>query len=641
MNKALRTVLIGVAAVVTLVLVVPFVVPTGVYRDRIENAAALATGRALHIEGPLSLMLYPQFGLRAENVTFANMPGGHAAAMASVGEIKLAVRFLPLLSGRVELERIVLDRPVIELEVNAEGRSNWHFAKSQGARGAGSVTLPTNTEFSGIQLIDGRVSYTNDKTGIHREVDHVEAAIAITRLDQPLAIDGHLIENGHRVDFDAKIATLKSLFGEGTTALDLSLTSDILQAGFKGGLGHDNEMAGTLKFDTTSLRGAIDWLGGKLPAGGGFGRTSLESHVATKNKVATLSGMRLLLDHSNMTGTLAIDSSGKVPSLTGALSLDRLDLNPYLAAPASGRPERKAETGWSKKPINLALLKTADARLTLDAGSLRLRNLRLGKTMLSLSLAGGALVARLDPVALYGGSGRAELEVDTHGAVPAYRTRLEFEHVAFQPFLSDTLGVDRIEGTGAVSLDVAAQGRSPDAVLHTLTGNGSLSGDHGRIRGVDLGAVARTIRTLLGGTTDVSASTDYLAMDGNFALTNGVLTSQDFAIAGPVLSMTGAGDVDIGNRAVDLRLVPRAQAKGLSIGIPFRVNGSWDHVHYKPELSGIMGGVIQNLETGRAPFKGLFGAGEKKQDQSGQPNNQPKKKKKSAGAILKNMFGIH
>ena len=118
----------------------------------------------------------------------------------------------------------------------------------------------------------------------------------------------------------------------------------MLQAGFKGGLGHDSEMAGTLKFDTTSLRGVIGWLGGKLPAGGGLGRTSLESHGASVGKVVTLSGLRLLLDHSNMTGTLAIDSSGKVPSLTGALAVDRLDLNPYLRRRQSGSRSTRPKT---------------------------------------------------------------------------------------------------------------------------------------------------------------------------------------------------------------------------------------------------------------------------------------------------------
>ena len=640
MNKALRNTLVAVATIVAIVLALPFVVPTGTYRDRIENAAVHATGRALRIEGPLRLMLFPQFGLKAEKVTLANMPGGHATAMVSVGDIRLALHLLPLLTGHVELAQIELNHPVIELEVNAQGRSNWNFAKSKSAgTGGSSVTLPANTEFSGIRISDGSISYTNDKTGTHRAIDHVNASIAITQLDQPVVIDGNLTRNGHRVDFDVKVATPKTLLGGGTTALDLSLTSDMMQAGFKGVLGQDGALVGTLKFDTASLRRVIDWLGQSLPPGGGLGRTSLESHIAFKGKVTTLSGMRLLLDYSNMAGTLAIDSHGKVPSLTGALSVDRLDLNPYLAAggkPASGNPAPKNETGWSRTPINLALLKEADARLTLDVGALRLRNLRLGKTAASVSLADGVLTARLDPITLYGGIGRAELDVDDRGAVPTFRNTLKFDRIALQPLLSDTLGVRRIEGIGFLTLDVTAQGTNPNAVMHTLWGRGSLAGDHGRIRGVDLAGVARTIQSVLGGAPGTSANTDFLDMNGTFVIANGVLSNKDFRVAGPLLSMTGAGAVDIGGRSIDFRLVPRATARGISIGIPFRVNGSWDHVHFAPELSGVMNGVMWNLENGRAPFKGLFGGGNKPKDQGGQP-----KKKKSVGDALKNMFGIH
>jgi AsmA protein len=441
------------------------------------------------------------------------------------------------------------------------------------------------------------------------------------------------------VDFAVKAATLETLLGDGTTALDLSLTSDMMQAGFKGVLGHDGVLVGTLKFDTASLRGVLGWLGESLPPGGGLGRISLEGHIASKDKMTTLSGMRLLLDYSNMTGTLAIDSHGEVPSLTGALFVDRLDLNPYLAEggrQASGQAAPKAETGWSKTPINLSLLKKADARLTLDVGALRLRNLQLGKTIASVTLADGVLTARLDPITLYGGTGRAELDVDGHGAVPTFRNTLKFERVALRPFLVDTLGVGRIEGIGWLTLDIAAHGTNAYAVMHSLSGKGSLAGDHGRIRGVDLGAVARTIQTVLGGATGTSASTDYLIMGGSFVIAGGVLTNKEFRLAGPVLSMTGAGNIDIGNRGIDLRLVPKVGAKGLSIGIPFRVTGSWDHVHYTPDMGGFMNGVMQNLENGRAPFKGLFGGGNKTQDQGGQP-----KKKKSIGDVLKNMFGIH
>ncbi|HEY0281673.1 MAG TPA: AsmA-like C-terminal region-containing protein, partial [Rhizomicrobium sp.] len=530
----------------------------------------------------------------------------------------------------------------IELEVNAEGRSNWTFAKEDKSTGSGGskITLPANTEFSGIKINDGSIFYTNDKTGTRRAIEHVNAAIAITRLDQPVAIDGNLTRNGHRVDFDVKVITPETLLGNRTTMLDLSLTSDMMQAGFKGGLSQDGALAGTLKFDTASLRGVLGWLGEGLPPGGGLGRTSLEGHIASKDKVTTLSGMRLMLDRANITGTLGIDSRSDVPSLTGVLSVDHLDLNPYLAEGTKrdgGQPAAKAETGWSRTPFNLALLKKANARLTLDTGALRVRHLRLDKTVLGVTLADGVLTARLDPVTLYGGSGRAELAIDGRGAVPAFRNRLKFEHVALQPFLNDTLGVGRFEGAGALTLDIAAHGTNAHAVMRSLSGKGTLAGEQGRIRGVDLGAMARTIQNMLGGTAGTGTATDFLTMGGSFAVASGVLTSKDFRLAGPLLSMTGTGDIDIGNRAIDFRLVPKASAKGLSIGIPFRVRGSWDHVHYAPEMGGMMKGVMQNLENGKAPFKGLFGGGNKPRDQNG----QPEKKKKNVGDALKNMFGIH
>jgi AsmA protein len=331
-----------------------------------------------------------------------------------------------------------------------------------------------------------------------------------------------------------------------------------------------------------------------------------------------------------------------VPSVTGALWIDHLDLNPYLqvAGKRSPKPTHPSEPGWSKAPINVAWLKEADADLSLDVGQLRLRNLRLGHSHAHLTLKDGALAARLDSVSLYGGTGRAQLTVDGRSAVLLFRNTLQFDRVTLRPFLTDTLGLDRIEGTGSLSLDVAAQGANADAVMHTLSGKGSITVGQGRIQGVDLGTVARTIQKFLGsGATGEVANTDFHDMGGSFVMAHGVLTNRDFHLAGPVLQAVGAGDIDIGNRSLDFRVEPKAGvggARGPSIGIPFRIKGSWDHVHYVPDLAGIVNGVIQNLESGRAPFKGLFGGGNKSHDQDG-----AKKKKKSTGDILKNMLGIH
>ncbi len=641
MNKYLRFGLIGAAALLVLVLILPFLVPVDAYRARIETAAEHATGRTLSINGPLRLMLFPQFGLRAEKVTFANMPGGRAAAMVSVGDIKLTIRFLPLLKGKVELAQIVLDRPTIELEVDAAGKANWTFGKrGQPGGGGSSVTLPQDTEFSGIKISDGAITYDNTKTRTHRAVDHVNATIDITRLDRPINIDGNLMLAARRVDFNAKIVTLKSLLGDGLTSLNVSLTSDMMQASIKGLLDPGGEVKGDVKFDTTHLRAVSQWLGENLPPGGGLNAMSLESHIVLKDKIARFSPLRVALDRQNLTGDLTVDTRGKTTASTGTLSTDRLDLNPYLQAP--GKPGQKPassnNTGWSKAPINFALPKDIDASLTLRVGALRVRNLELEKTVAYIVVSNGTLNARLDPITLYGGTGRAELDIapDGHGGT-SIGNKLQFDRIALRPFLDNTLGIDRIEGTGSLTLAVQARGSNAFAVMHSLSGSGAISATHGRIRGVDLGAVARTVQMVLGGeATGQVATTDFHDMGGHFVIASGVLSNKDFRLAGPLVSMTGTGDIDIGNRSIDFRLVPKAAVRGVAIGIPFRVKGSWDHVHYAPDLAGVVKGVLQNLESGRAPFKGLFGGDNKTHD-----NAAPKKKHKSTTDVLKNMFGIH
>ena len=632
-NKTLRYALIAAAALVALVVALPFVVPVGVYRDRIESAAENATGRNLTIEGPLRLMLFPHLGLRAQQVTFANMPGGRAAAMANIGDIELSVRLLPLLTGHIALDEIVLDHPDIELEVDAQGQANWKFQKIAKANAGGSsVTLPIGTEFSGIKISDGRIVYDNAKTGTHRAIDHVNATVGITRLDHPVTVGGNFTIGEHKADFVARVVTLKSLLGNGTTALDLSVTSDMMQASFKGLLAPEGGLNGLFKLDTGSLRAMAAWLGETLPAGGGLGALSLTAQIDSKEKVTKLSPLRLSLDRQMMAGDLSVDNRGDVPVLDGTLTIDHLDLNPYLAS-GGGHGGGSAGTGWSREPISLALLKKIDGKLTLTTGALRLRGLHLGHTTLMLTLDRGALTARLDPINLYGGTGQAELAVNGEDI----RNSLAFHNVALRPFLADTLGITSIEGVGALNLDVTSHGSSAYAVMHAINGRGAITAVQGRFRGIDMGRIARTIQTVLGaGSTGDVASTDFHDMGGSFVITQGVLASRDFHLAGPVLQAAGQGTIDIGNRTIDFRIVPKAAVAGASIGVPFRMRGSWDHVHYLPDLGGLVNGVMQNLESGRAPLKDLFGGGDKSQDQ-----NNPKKKKKNIGDALKNMFGIH
>jgi AsmA protein len=254
---------------------------------------------------------------------------------------------------------------------------------------------------------------------------------------------------------------------------------------------------------------------------------------------------------------------------------------------------------------------------------------------LQLDVDNGVLHAVLDQISLYGGNGQAEATVDARGAVPLFTNRVSLHGVALRPFLHDTLHLDTIDGSAAVTLDVRFAGDNANAILHSLAGQGSLQAANGRFRGVDLGQVAKTVSVLLGGaaTSDV-ASTDFHTMGASFTLWQGILTTKDFQLAGPVVQMTGQGGIDVGNRTIDFRLHPGAAVAGLSFGVPFRIRGSWDKLHYSPDVEAIIGGAVDNLKNGASALKGLFtGSGPKKGEKQGQ--------KKTMGDSLKSMFGIH
>jgi AsmA protein len=642
MKRAVLYSLAGVAGLVALVAAAPLLVPTSVYKSQIESGITHATGRKFSVAGPLHFTLFPAPAIRADHIALAGRPGGHARSVVTAEDIRLNIRLWPLLSGRLELTRIVLDRPAISLEVTPDGRANWIFEHASKAKAGNSGSrFSTTPHYSAIEIVDGSVTYINTRTGTAYRFEGIDAGLRLTELDQPATATGFLNWAGRRVSFHATAATPKQFLDTHEGKLDLSLISGSFQASFFGAVAPDGRISGRIKADTTSLRDDATWLGAHMPNSGGFEALSLQSTVEAGNRSIALTKLAATLDGGHIKGDLRFALDAPLPLVEGALSVDHLDLNPYIVrrhrpgtASHAPRPEE-----WSNEPISLDILKKANASLTLDTGSVTVRNLQLGKTRLRVGLRDGKLDAALFPISLYSGKGQATLSIDTNRPTPVFHDDLEFDNIALQPFLADTIGVKQIEGTGTVKLDLTSTGESPRAVMRSMNGKGSIAFHDGRLHGVDLGAVARTIRAALGNTITQDSFTSFASMSGTFAVANGVLSNQDLELTGPVLKTTGSGTVDIGNRSIDFKIVPRATAviakQNLSLGVPFRIRGPWKHVHYTADVSGILNGVLNNLESGKAPFKGLFSPSKPKDP------NAPKKKHNSIGDAVKNMLGIH
>ncbi|HEX3350062.1 MAG TPA: AsmA family protein, partial [Acetobacteraceae bacterium] len=96
-------------------------------KPRIEAAAERATGRKLEIRGPITLLASLTPGFTANDIVFANAPGGSPEPMLAVARVEGRIDPMELLAGRLKVVSLTVVHPAILLEINAAGVPNWRF----------------------------------------------------------------------------------------------------------------------------------------------------------------------------------------------------------------------------------------------------------------------------------------------------------------------------------------------------------------------------------------------------------------------------------------------------------------------------------------------------------------------------------
>ena len=637
-------------AFLALALIAPYFIPASAYKGRIAAAAQAATGRKLVISGPVRFSVFPVLGIAAQDVRVENLPGAPGGPdFVSMKDLTAGIRLWPLFSGKVEITAIRFDQPVIHLAISANGRDNWTTpaqAASASAPEGGRSHSSLTPRFSGITINKGTLIYADAQNNVHHRLDHIELKIALTRLDAPIEVSGSFVAKGKKITLDGRISSLLALRSGAPTDADLSITSALIEAGFKGTLARHGSR-GEIKLVTRDLSQLLSWAGKPMAAATALGRLSLRAEVQARGSSAQLQALKLVTDGMTITGELAYDGSGAIPTLAGNLAADNLNLNAFLANPATAAHDGVSSTqkaGWSKTPLNLSFLHAANANLTLTAQHITLRNLKLDSARMQLRLQEGQLQVNLDPIALYGGSGQLRIAVSPDHGSARFASSFDLANVEAKPLLNDALAVDHIEGLADLTYAVTANGQTPYAIMHSLAGKGSIALRNGRIRGVNLLQVAQEISSVLGNSATAGGnqqSTPFSTMGGSFVIANGVMINHDFHLQSPLLRMTGAGSINLGARTLDFIVKPLAvtSLSRSGIGVPFRIHGPWTHLSYTPDLSGVAGNILNSVTKGgistKSVLQGLMGG------TRSNPPSTPSHKTKKPLQLLQGIFGGH
>jgi uncharacterized protein involved in outer membrane biogenesis len=393
----------------------------------------------------------------------------------------------------------------------------------------------------------------------------------------------------------------------------LTLTA-ALDAGDAGALSLDGvarDASGALFAGTMAASGAPRRLAALAGAG-----AALAGVPADRLREAALSGaLRLTAEGLSLDdGTLAIDDaegkahggadwSGARPAVRAALSFDALDLRPWMAARPDGGAGAGARfpstSGWSRDPIDLSALGALDLDVSLGAGPVRLAQGEIARLTLTAIVEAGAGALTIERAEMFGGvlSGRATARATREAA--ALTGEVSVSGMKLGPLLAAFEITERLEGTADFSASGEATGASVDALMRALSGEGRAEARDGAIIGIDL---ASAVRALIGGGAGGEAPrTDFTALSASWTIAKGVLRNDDLRLAGPLLRVEGAGDVDLGARTLAYRVTPKAVAtiKGqggaqdlAGLAVPFNVRGPWASPAITPDLAAAARGLL-------------------------------------------------
>jgi AsmA-like protein len=116
----------GLAVVLALLLLTLSLIDLNLLKRPIERIASARSGRSVLIGGRLEDHVWSWTpGITINGLTVGNPPWDSARPMLQVRRLQVRVRLLPLLAGRIVIEHLEMDDPVVYLHRGLSGRANW------------------------------------------------------------------------------------------------------------------------------------------------------------------------------------------------------------------------------------------------------------------------------------------------------------------------------------------------------------------------------------------------------------------------------------------------------------------------------------------------------------------------------------
>lgn len=575
--RIIGVVLAAAAVAVVGILLLPSERIAQIAADQIEAR----TGRAVRFDGGVRVSLWPVLGAETGPVTVANADWAGQEPMLRAAALSIGIDAPALLSGTVRVTRIVAQQPVLNLTTRADGRGNWVFSDAAPAAGSGGTSgteaAPPVT-LERLELTGAQLRYS-DSGAMPVALGPLDLVLDWPQGQAGADIKARLSHGAAAIDLAARIAAMGDFIAGRVVPVTALASVGKARLEFDGRASTAGEAAGQVAAkipDTSALLAALGLGAVELPEGTGRGVEVTAMTTYTADGRLSLRDMVLALDRNRLSGAADIDLAGKL-RVVAELAAQALDFS-ALGGGGSGGGAGGADPGWSKTPIDADALALADASVKLRAEAIDTGAVKLGPTRAALVLDNARAVLTLSPASVFGGSLSGELVANNRKGL-SVAGDLTAENLDMTQLLRDLAGIDRLSGKAEARVKLLGSGTSVDAIMRSLSGQGSLKVGRGVISGIDLDKLFRS-GAVTGGTTVFDSLT------ASYRISGGNLQNDDLLLMLSSFRVTGKGRIGLGARDLDYLVTPVAFQSATKPGlqVPVRITGPWSNPRIRPDL---------------------------------------------------------
>lgn len=610
MTKIIK--IISGLVVVSVIALVAIISTTDInqYKGQVIQLVEDATGRQLQINGDMGFALSLVPTVVVEDVTFSNASWGSKPEMVSLKKFEIEVALLPLITGDIQVNKVILIDPDILLETNKKGTGNWVFVSKSDDKQEKTTAAETHAPkivVNEVHIKNANVIYIDGITGQHTTLVIDQITAESDGVDDPLSLMMKVAYNDIPISVSGHLGSLKQLTANEDYPLDLTIEVSDASLALNGKITKPMDVKGinvAVKFEVNNLADLSKLAGSDLPD---FGPVALSGTLIDGVGSYAIKSLALTAGNTDLSGELTVNIASKRPSISAKFNSNLIDLVEFAGDEAS-QPAEKKDRVFSSEPLPLDALKSVNAHVSINAKQIKTASMDVSDTNVTVLLKEGNLTIKPLSSVVAGGKLAGSVALTTSGQSGTLVTNITI--AGLEPNqLTDLKG----KLTGAktdVTIHIAGSGDSVSQImagskgsLLVKVGNGVITDSITSALGAD---VLTKLVSMLNPFAQSNDATQLQCAVVNFDIKNGIATTdKGIAISTDKMNIIGSGTVNLKTEVLDIGIKPEAK-EGLGINAGklasvVRVGGTL--AQPKPTAD-MVGAVSTGLSVGTAVATG-------------------------------------